>query len=68
MEKAVKKQKMVQYDKKNDVLYFGVRSGDEEEFVELAPGVAVELDKKKGVIGIEVLNASKILGPLLKTS
>ena len=66
MEKIIKKQKMVHYDKESDVLYFGVQSGIEEEFVEIAPGVAVELDEKKKVIGIEVLNASKMLRSVLK--
>lgn len=61
----MKKEKLVHYDKQNDVLYFGVRKGVEEEFSEIAPGVAVELDKKGNVIGIEVLNASKVLKPVL---
>jgi len=66
MEKIIKKQKLVHYDKGSDILYFGVQNGDEEEFIEIAPGVAVELDKKRKVIGIEVLNASKMLRPILK--
>ena len=45
---------------------FGVQSGDEEEFVEIAPGVAVELNNKKKVIGVEVMNASKMLRPVMK--
>ena len=45
------------YDEKQDVLYFG-REGQEEETVELAPGVSVELDKAGNVIGLEVFNAS----------
>ena len=66
MEKVIKKQKMVHYDKESDILYFGVQSGTEEEFVEVAPGVSVELDDKKKVIGIEVLNASKMLRPAMR--
>ena len=66
MAKALKQKKMVHYDKQSDVLYFGVQSGTEEEFIEIAPGVSAELDSKKNVIGIEVLNASKILSPVLK--
>lgn len=62
----MKKEKFIHYDKQNDVLYFGVQKGVEEEFSEIAPGVAVELDKKGNVIGVEVLNASKILKPVLK--
>ncbi|KKQ77647.1 MAG: hypothetical protein A3A96_03205 [Candidatus Zambryskibacteria bacterium RIFCSPLOWO2_01_FULL_39_39] len=66
MEKIIKKQKMVHYDKGSDVLYFGVQNGIEEEFVEVAPGVSVELDEKKKVIGIEVMNASRILRSVMK--
>lgn len=66
MEEIIKKQKMVHYDRESDVLYFGVQSGDEEEFVEIAPGVAVELNNKKKVIGVEIMNASKMLRPIMK--
>ena len=62
----MKREKLIHYDKENDVLYFGVQKGVEEEFSEIAPGVSVEMDKKGNVIGVEVLNASKILKPVLK--
>lgn len=66
MAKNMKREKFIHYDDRSDVLYFGVQKGIEEEFSEIAPGVAVELDKKGNVIGVEVLNASKILKPVLK--
>ncbi|MBI4050734.1 MAG: DUF2283 domain-containing protein [Candidatus Doudnabacteria bacterium] len=56
--------KLIHYDKQGDVLYFGVQKGAEEEYVEIAPGIAVELNSKGEVIGIEVLNASKVLRPI----
>lgn len=59
--------KNVNYDAKSDVLYFGIKKGAEEEYSEVAPGVNVELDKAGKVIGVEVLNASKILKPVAKT-
>jgi uncharacterized protein YuzE len=40
------------------VLYIGLKRGTEEEFV--------ELDSKGQVIGIEILNASKVLKPVIK--
>jgi uncharacterized protein YuzE len=43
--------------KKQDVFYLG-GEGEEEEAVELAPGVNVELDKSGNVIGLEVFNAA----------
>ena len=42
------------------------KSGIEEEFAEIAPGVSVELDKRGNVIGVEILNASKVLRPVMK--
>ena len=58
--------KIIHYDKQSDVLYFGVQKGAEEEFAEIAPGIMVEINGKGKVIGVEVLNASKILKPVLK--
>ena len=52
--------KIINYDAKSDVFYVGVKGGGEEEFREIAPGINIELDKKGEVIGIEILNASKI--------
>lgn len=58
------KQQIVQYDPESDVLYLGARKGFEEEYVEVAPGVGVELDEDGKVIGIEILNASKVMKPV----
>ena len=58
---------IVRYDAESDVLYFGMRSGLEEEVIEIAEGVNAEIDKKGNVIGVEVLNASKILRPVAKS-
>lgn len=59
--KNSKSKKIVNYDPKSDVLYLGVKKGAEEEFIEVSPGVSVELDENGQVIGIEILNASKVL-------
>ncbi|OGR79623.1 MAG: hypothetical protein A3I11_04465 [Elusimicrobia bacterium RIFCSPLOWO2_02_FULL_39_32] len=64
--KKNKKIPLVNYDPKVDILYIATKGGAEEEFVEVAPGVQVELDRKKQVIGIEILNASRFLKPILK--
>ena len=58
--------KIVNYDPKSDVLYMGVKKGIEEEFVEISPGINVELDQNGQVIGIEILNASKVLKSVVK--
>ena len=57
---------LVNYDSKSDVLYIVTREGREERFVEIAPGINIELDEKDEVIGIEILNASKFLKPVAK--
>ena len=59
--------KIVNYDPKSDVLYMGVKKGIEEEFVEISPGINVELDQNGQVIGIEILNASKVLRSVVKS-
>jgi len=64
MAKTMKK--IINYDQKSDVLYIGVKRGVEEEFVEVSPGINVELDSKGQVIGIEILSASRILRSVVK--
>jgi len=64
--KNSKSKKIVNYDPKSDVLYLGVKKGVEEEFVEVSPGVNVELNSEGQVIGIEILNASRVLKPVVK--
>jgi uncharacterized protein YuzE len=56
----------VNYDPKSDVIYIVAKKGKEEEFVEIAPGISVELDENGKVIGIEILNASNFLKPIAK--
>ncbi|MBI5700915.1 DUF2283 domain-containing protein [Candidatus Saganbacteria bacterium] len=56
----------VYFDSDSDVLYIVTKKGAEEEFVEVAKGVNVELDKNKKVIGIEILDASRSLSQFIK--
>jgi len=51
----------VHYDKKHDVLYIVIKEGVEEEFVEIAEGIILELDSKGNIIGIEIFGASKLM-------
>jgi len=64
MRKTRKLNQKVYYDKKADVLWFLVKSGPEYEYKEITPGISVELGKKGELLGLEVLNASKVLRPL----
>ena len=56
----------VVYDEKSDVLYIIIRNGVEEGFIELAPNINLELDNSGKVIGIEILNASKVFKKIEK--
>jgi uncharacterized protein YuzE len=67
VEEIMSDKPLVNYDSKSDVLYIVTREGREEGFVEIAPGINIELDEKGEVIGIEILNASKFLKPVAKT-
>ncbi len=62
-----KSKKLLHYDRQSDVFYIGLKSGDEEEYVEIAPGVGVEMDENGQVLGIEILNASKVFQPIVKS-
>lgn len=51
-----------------DVLYFFLKKGEERESIEVAPGVTLELNDKKEIIGIEILDASKFLKTFVMTN
>ena len=51
----------IQYFEESDVLYYLISEGEEEEAVELSPGVTVELNQEKEIIGIEILDASRFM-------
>ena len=53
------------YDEKEDVLYLA-KEGEEEEVVELALGVNVELDASGELIGVELFKASRLLKDVIK--
>ncbi len=57
---------VVNYDPSSDVLYVVTREGEEEEFIEISPGVNVELDSEGRVIGIEILNASEAFSGIIE--
>lgn len=59
---------VIRYDPEADVLAVYVREGREEESAEIAPNIIVEFGKGGSVLGFEILNASKMLKPLLKAS
>jgi uncharacterized protein YuzE len=66
VEEIMSKKPKVNYDSQIDVLYIAIHKGKEEEFIEIAPGINVELDEDGKVCGIEILNASKFFKPVAK--
>jgi uncharacterized protein YuzE len=50
----------VYYDREFDILYFA-RQGKEDQVVEISPGVNLELDANGDLIGVEILNASRLM-------
>jgi uncharacterized protein YuzE len=65
MEESFMKDFRVFYDEKEDILYLA-KQGEEEEVMEVAPGVNVEFDKGGQLIGVELLNASTLLKDVIK--
>lgn len=63
---ARNKKVFLNYDSEGDVLYIATKGGEEEEFVEIAPGVNVELDVGGEIIEIEILNTSKFFKTVAK--
>lgn len=59
------KKPKIHYDKKIDALYIFLKPGIEERFEDLSKDITVEYDKNDNPIGIEIFNASKILGSKL---
>lgn len=60
------KKKIINYDPESDVFYLIIKKGYEEQHKEVVPDVFVELDKKGGLMGIEILDASKNIGKFFK--
>ena len=54
----------VEYDPERDLLYiyFGHESQKAARTVTITPGVMADFDRREKLIGIEVLDASEILG------
>ncbi len=60
-----KSKQKVYYDKKHDILWLNIKSGVEEEHREVTSDISLELGEKEELLGIEIYNASKVLGSKL---
>ena len=53
------------YDENSDILFLG-KEGEEEEVVEVSPGLNIELDRNGEIIGVEILHASMKLKDVIQ--
>ena len=51
----------IEYDKEADALYIQLREADVDDNMDVEEGVTIDLDEKKHIVGIEILDASKKL-------
>ncbi len=51
----------IEYDKEADALYIQLRDVYVEDNIDVEEGISIDLDKKRHVVGIEILDASKKL-------
>lgn len=54
----------VHYDPEQDILYLA-QKGWEEDSVEIYPGVTLDLDQNGEPIGVEIMDASRLLKPVI---
>lgn len=51
----------IEYDKEADALYIQLREARVDDNIDIEEGVTVDLDEKRHIIGIEILDVSKRL-------
>ncbi len=51
----------IEYDNKADALYILLREAQVDDNIDIEEGVTVDLDEKRHIVGIEILDASKKL-------
>lgn len=51
----------LKYDRVSDSLYLVIKEGPEHNFIELAPNINLEYNKKGEIIGFEILNFKDFL-------
>jgi uncharacterized protein YuzE len=51
----------IEYDKEADALYIQLREANVDDNIDIEEGVTIDLDEKKHIVGIEIIDASKKL-------
>ncbi len=51
----------IEYDKEADALYIQLREAYADDNIDIEEGITIDLNEKRHVVGIEILDASKKL-------
>ena len=51
----------IEYDKEADALYIQLREAYIDDNIDVEEGITIDLDEKRHIVGIEILDATKIL-------
>lgn len=51
----------IEYDKEADALYIQLREAYVDDNIDIEEGITIDVDEKRHIIGIEILDATKIL-------
>jgi uncharacterized protein YuzE len=51
----------IEYDKITDALYIQLKEAYVDDNIDIEEGVSIDVDEKRHIVGIEILDASKIL-------
>ncbi len=51
----------IEYDKEADALYIQLKEAYVDDNIDIEEGVTVDLDEKRHIVGVEILDASKKL-------
>lgn len=51
----------IEYDREADALYIQLREAHIDDNIDVEEGITIDLDEKRHIVGIEILDATKIL-------
>jgi len=51
----------IEYDKTTDALYIQLKEAYVDDNIDIEEGVSIDVDEKRHIVGIEILDVSKIL-------
>lgn len=51
----------IEYDREADALYIQLREAYVDDNIDIEEGITIDLDEKRHIVGIEILDAMKIL-------